>query len=1002
MNLNEYPEELKNEEQFALDKLIAKMDRVLNSLDHRMKEYVREAKNADISLNPDLYLSQLMAQKGIKDTAEYREKLLQSRDELYRSRLLLKYNDGTEEGIREIKVGLHSCSYGSKKYVVSWTMPVCRHYLFDNNNTDFESIVKDKDGKEYHTKYSLLIKNEVTLRFTRVKKVINMFPGVFNDTDLEKIKNTGFFSNDFIEKMISRFNPDEYKPDQAAEIISDEFLQELLQRRSSPEFRNIVFSIQKKQGEIIQAPYERNLIVQGCAGSGKSMIMLHRLPILLYDNPNSFSRTSLYIISPSQTYTQLADNMRHQLEISDINMGTIEQYYDYCIEKYPGYKASEYGRISYSDKLNSEQEAYIYSKKCISDIKQHFEGILNSKLSLKPAFSELGIHENERRNITTYYQKINYRLLLLQSALTANENVIERYFVCIQAVVDSLKDLSATLRYRKLKTIQALSNRINSFEKEIERAQIELKKLDENKNADAIKNRLNIIHYNREHLEQTIEEKSIAELDDDYFNSLNLLNDKVEAVIDPFQGLNKGFTQNTIESVYHAVGLVGQLIGGFYMLSWEISKIEDKYSGYLGAISQDVDKTQQEIKRLQERNEKYLDLEYYNRIQEEHNALSEESKKAVKNAYRIVMANIGIESDEKGNIKALKCSPYVYLQILFQYRGISSMQKESLLAIDEAQGIAPEELNLLKNVNGGNVIFNLYGDINQHIEGSKGINSWEEYSDIIDFDIQEMKENYRNASQITNYCNRFFNMDMVPINTSGKGVHELSNIFEFRTELHNQLFDNKRTGLAAILVGNDAEARYLMGEYSEYENKFHDMTGEDFGIHRTRWNIIHIDDAKGLEFSSVIVLAGRMSRNQKYIAFTRALDDLYVYSEVIDVTGYEKKVQNKQQNNNEQSITKPVIVHIDYANASNCKKQKKESKKKEYKDSELRKFFEKSGLDVVDKRDKVGGRLWVIGEKTAIKSVINAAMSKFQISGKYISSSKEIGNRNGWCTKSDK
>ena len=60
------------------------------------------------------------------------------------------------------------------------------------------------------------------------------------------------------------------------------------------------------------------MIVQGCAGSGKSMIMLHRLPIILYDNPKSLNRSNLYIITPSQMYIDMAENMRHQLEISDI------------------------------------------------------------------------------------------------------------------------------------------------------------------------------------------------------------------------------------------------------------------------------------------------------------------------------------------------------------------------------------------------------------------------------------------------------------------------------------------------------------------------------------------------------------------------------------------------------------------------------------------------------------------------------------------------------------
>ena len=39
---------------------------------------------------------------------------------------------------------------------------------------------------------------------------------------------------------------------------------------------------------------------------------------------------------------------------------------------------------------------------------------------------------------------------------------------------------------------------------------------------------------------------------------------------------------------------------------------------------------------------------------------------------------------------------------------------------------------------------------------------------------------------------------------------------------------------------DDAEARSLMDKSSAYEQKFHDMTDEEFSIHRTRWNIMSI------------------------------------------------------------------------------------------------------------------------------------------------------------------
>ena len=66
MNINEHAEELKKEEQKVLDILITKMDKVIRNLDQRMQGYVEEARNTDISINPDSYLAKVLAQQGLK------------------------------------------------------------------------------------------------------------------------------------------------------------------------------------------------------------------------------------------------------------------------------------------------------------------------------------------------------------------------------------------------------------------------------------------------------------------------------------------------------------------------------------------------------------------------------------------------------------------------------------------------------------------------------------------------------------------------------------------------------------------------------------------------------------------------------------------------------------------------------------------------------------------------------------------------------------------------
>ena len=999
MNFNENPEELKNEEQMVLDKLIMQMDKILYRLDRRMKTYVSEAKNADISVNPDAYLARVLAQQGKQNTAKNREKLSRSRDELYDTRLLLQYENAEESGIDEIKVGLHSCINGGDVLVEAWTMPLCRHYILDNAATDFETIVTGKYGQKYDTKYKLLVKNQVKLRFTRVKNALNLFPGIFDDKTLELIKGTEFLSDAYLDKMIEKFKRDEYNPDAAARIISDEFLQELLERRSTPEFKNIVFSIQKKQGEIVQASYRRNMVVQGCAGSGKSMIMLHRLPILLYDNPKSLKRRNLYIITPSKMYIQLANSMRHQLEISDINMGTIEEYYDYCISKYPGHKSGEYGKIDYTTKISSSNEQYVYSQKCIADICQYYDKIGIEEVPLERANLILNIEEKNKRPADTHAQRVNNRLLKIQTVINTNTRILNQYFKATRAVLEALDTLRGTLCYRKRAVLREITILVTKEENEIAKARKELKNLDSEKNAVAVQNRENIIHAAENRIAQLQEERRQVEADDEYFSSLLELNAKFASILIPFHDIDikKEFSQNSIEDIYRMISQMKSLIDRIIEVSQEVSRVEEKYLYYLDAISFDIVEVGRCVSVFQKIEERYLEYSYYQEILNENEKLTDDNKNAIKNAYALIMEKIGIYADKNDTIKATKYSPYIYLQALYCYQGAPA-SRESLLAIDEVQGVAVEEIYLLRAINGKNVILNMFGDINQHIEGTKGVDSWDEYRNVIDFDLYEMKENYRNASQITEYCNRVFGMEMVAINTPGKGVHELKSESEFLDEMVTQLMDNQREGLSAILVGDDAEAKYLLAQFSAYERKFHDMTDDDFNIHQTKWNIINIADAKGLEFSTVIVLSGRMSRNEKYVAFTRALDDLYVYSGLIDTGRFEKKSTNKIIQFSDAKVKLSVLKKKQPQGFES--KHKSEKIKKDYANSEVKKFFEEKGLEVIDARDQ-GGRLWVIGEKASIRDIINIAISKFGISGKY-ASSKESRNQNGWCTKTDK
>ena len=1035
MNLNDNPEKLKEEEQRILRDLIDKLDSVIINLDAEQHNLIAKKKNMDVSLDPDSFASLTSANDSLERIASKKNDIVKCRSELYQTRLLLKDSDADD--IEEYKVGLHECSYDGDILIASWVTPLFRHYVIDKHaSVKYVNHTHGRHGEDYVTPYMLLARNDVTIgKFDKVDKVTNIFPGNVDEKILQIMKNSGFFSSDFIDDLLQSNNSESIEQESMEKVIADEFLQELVKRRSTPEFKNIVFSIQKKQGEIIQAPYNKNLIIQGCAGSGKSMIMLHRLPIMLFDEQKVLSRKSVYVISPSQMYIQLAKKMRDELEISDINMGTIERYYDRFISEHYKYETGDVGEINFEYELSPENEEYVYSKKCIEDIDAYYESILNSEFSLEKE-CELFSVDNKTRASNTFSDKITGKFLEAQDVLDANKKILTKYFKSMMDSLAAMQHLGMTLLDRKQKAVSAVDRCINENKKIIETAEEEISKLDSVKNEIAIKNRNKIIEDADSRIQNILTDKETISSDDEYFLSLIDISKEILSVTSSFSYLKNVFSQNSISDIYKAVSKIGTLIGEFYGLSWEISRIEDKYQEYLKPLTIDVENLKKAVLSLQSLNEHFLSLDQYKKIKAESDRLDAADKNAVYNAYLHIMENIGVKKTEKEDLFALKCSPYIYLQALYRYKGPASSW-DSLITIDEAQGVAPEEIRLIKNVNQGHVILNIFGDVNQHIENTKGIDSWDEYNDIIDYNFYEMNENYRNASQITEYCNKSFDMHMRAINLPGNGVHELNSLSEFRTSVISLLTNNNLV-MGAILVKNRDESQAFRKAFNSYDTKLNDMTDEESSLNERKWNIICIDDAKGLEFNTVIVLSGRMSRNEKYIAFTRALDNLYVYNELIDIDSINKAVKNSTDVS-KSVASKEVSASVDTGKAkeasvvskndqaslfkgndNNYDRTQNDDKKhprshlnekedsgshlsedrKDYTNSQVRDFFESHGLEVVDNRSK-GGKLWVIGEKETIIPVVNEAIGKFKISGKF-GMSKDINNRNGWFTKTDK
>ncbi len=115
--------------------------------------------------------------------------------------------------------------------------------------------------------------------------------------------------------------------------IDDDVLQEVLAQESDEKMKNIVNTIQQEQNLVIRNLEDKNLIVQGIAGSGKTSVALHRIAFLLYQIKNLTSNNIL-IFSPNNIFTEYISNVLPELGENNTLQTTFDDYISYFLNEY--------------------------------------------------------------------------------------------------------------------------------------------------------------------------------------------------------------------------------------------------------------------------------------------------------------------------------------------------------------------------------------------------------------------------------------------------------------------------------------------------------------------------------------------------------------------------------------------------------------------------------------------------------------------------------------------
>lgn len=770
-----------------------------------------------------------------------------------------------------------------------------------------------------------------------------------------------------------------YRTDYDGESVSlegdvvDPFLLTVLKdKRRHNRLTNIIRTIQGNQNEIIRKAFAESFIVQGCAGSGKTMILLHRLSYLMF---NKASLAGTIIITPNKFFDAHITPLSRELGLDMIERFSVDEYYVSLIKRYSS--QLDVNADVHSEKiLNAQLLTRIYSSEYMTDsvahYHEHWEQILSrlDENKLRTFFDRVNlVYPDTSQHISEIASKLENGLYQMTFLISQSEKKKETVVSRLKSVESDLgtvqeqyANTTAAIDKEKTALVERIKSDATMLAEQIHTSERKIKDLEEKQE---------VLNLQRKQMEQEQAQTEsllhlLVENQQVYSNydSFILCNDDVSAIIlARFQGL--------ISELADAIQLHSKTplynFGKRNSLRKLVAEKRERFGvdvrEWLGDFEREQRNKHSELKRkidasIQQQNTQKQEIKTEQQAKQDRltriNALKKcwdlfqtqvspdtakqlsssdhtecrhilsayegqceisrrlskrlDALKETKTELETELSELNepvFNSEETRYIQEcssiVKCLQYPYISkniMLKDLRAVyaSHDQKytktnyrhklylkllycslyfarlrytERFLNIDEAQDISVVEYRLLKSILGEKCIFNLYGDINQSVYSYKGINDWEEIKSISQGNIYVLNENYRNTLQITEFCNHEFGAEVYPIGISGRSVQDtdLQTAVRWIIDLKKQNPEYR----AAIIHRHGIKAiQEVLQTMLQMESiSWHEV--DDRMV-----SVISVETAKGLEFEAVVAIVDQMTNNEKYISYTRALEELTV------------------------------------------------------------------------------------------------------------------------------
>lgn len=625
------------------------------------------------------------------------------------------------------KEGYNSYYIGKKGDVrleiVDWRAPVSKRY--------YQKSCASFSINEYDYKVIL-------------RRALRAHSGVLEDFKNEYLSLKGYLTEEEIG-------------DKGQDNVLDPYLKEIIQKRKEETaVKDIIQTIQEKQYEIITCPEDVDFVLQGCAGSGKTMVMLHRLSYLMY-NHDEVKNHDVLIITPSNSFNAFIDELATVLQLEKVKTVTV---YEYFLQLLKGEKIDVSAKIDLTQKEPDEYLFYVYSPSFVKDVQGKIAKVYDSLYGLFTGeeckdFIET-ILSACRRQLAAYEGIKNASMRIRRAVLGEIKEKAEGglYYTkpfrdLMNAVLEIQDFFGGTLQSERAKNQAYFYRQVNAFYKSA--------------------------GFVARYTERIVEEAQ---------RSLQVLATEVEKELADLKRYR-------------------QRMGGeeTYLYPERIARREE--------LQKEIVKAQERTSEILDENDAFADFYEYLRGEKNFSAIGKGNSfvDTLRFFYRETVKKYKQKYGVKG--RSLVQSDAYALCLICALLGKRLSPAYSYVFVDEGQDISKGEYDLLRAVN-PKAKFNVFGDLQQNVTPYRGVRDW---ADVFEgYTTYTLNQNYRNTNQIVDFVAKTLALNMQSVGFDGPPVERIA--------AHKiTAFFKEKKGLKAVICAEGVKEQYRKKAYQDVAGK---------------------------------------------------------------------------------------------------------------------------------------------------------------------------------------